>query len=335
MNLRHMSVRVLNPVFCLALLLCPYGRSQQAPRGSDVVDQPASVTANASNAFKQELLRRIALAESIVRRAESAHLGNAELSKAYLQLGLLYQDAAQLGRSEEALKRAVSLLRQSPSPGEDQAAALAQLGSLHVAMWKLRESEKECLEALEIRKKLGDPLHLAQSRINLAVLYLAKQKYEKAKDLARQAEAELITNQRAEVVERIEARLTLAEAMCYLKDCPSAIPLLRAALDDARSTLQPEDFPVGMSNFLLGYAYWKSGDMSRAEEYLRRGTALMNTQLGWGHPTYVSALRQYAQFLHENREPESASVIERRIRQAEAVVDVHSIQTSNGMFGLR
>jgi hypothetical protein len=73
--------------------------------------------------------------------------------------------------------------------------------------------------------------------------------------------------------------------------------------------------------------------MPGAAEYLERGTAQMNTQLGWGHPVYLKALRCYAQFLHENRQVEAANVVERRIRQAEAVVDVHSIQTAQGMFG--
>jgi hypothetical protein len=60
----------------------------------------------------------------------------------------------------------------------------------------------------------------------------------------------------------------------------------------------------------------------------------MSVQLGWGHPAYLKALRCYAQFLHENQQVEAANVVERRIRQAEAVVDVHSMQTAQGMFGL-
>jgi tetratricopeptide (TPR) repeat protein len=135
-------------------------------------------------------------------------------------------------------------------------------------------------------------------------------------------------------MDRITARFTLSEALCYLKDCPSAIPLLKAALDEAKATMRPDDFPLGLSTFLLGYAYWKSGDMRGAAEYLERGAAQMNAQLGWGHPAYLKALECYAQFLHENHQGEAASVVERRIRQAKAVVDVHSLQTAQGMFGI-
>jgi hypothetical protein len=67
---------------------------------------------------------------------------------------------------------------------------------------------------------------------------------------------------------------------------------------------------------------------------MARGTDKMSLQLGWGHPSYLKALRCYAQFLHENRQSEAANVVELRIRQAEAVVDVHSIQTAQGMFGV-
>jgi tetratricopeptide (TPR) repeat protein len=201
-------------------------------------------------------------------------------------------------------------------------------------MGKFRESERESQESLRLRENLGDPLLIARSRDDLAILYLAKQKYEKARDLARQAEAEFVRNGRADVLDRVTARSTLAEALCNLKDCPSAIPLLKAALDEAKAALHPDDFAVGLSNFLLGYAYWKSGNVSGAEEYMERGTVQMNIQLGWGHPAYLRALRCYAEFLHENQQVEAANAVERRIRQAEAVVDVHSIQTARGMFGI-
>ena len=93
------------------------------------------------------------------------------------------------------------------------------------------------------------------------------------------------------------------------------------------------DLPIGLGHFLLGYAYWKSGDLSDAGPHMQRGMAAMSAELGWGHPAYVSALKQYAKFLHESKNVEAASLVERQIRQAEAVVDVHSIQAGQGVFG--
>jgi hypothetical protein len=95
--------------------------------------------------------------------------------------------------------------------------------------------------------------------------------------------------------------------------------------------LRPDDFPIGFGEFLLGYAYWKSGDRLSADEYMKRGTVQMSTQLGWGHPVYLNALVHYDKFLRESRRMEDANVVERRIRQAEAVVDVHALQSRAGM----
>ncbi len=328
-----MNVRlVVSPI--LVLLLSHYAPGQPMAVGVDQTGQPTNVTANTADAVKQNLMRRVALAEAVVRQAEAAHATNEVLSRDYVQLGLWYQNAAQWGRSEAALDHAISLLRHPLEPGADLATAIGQLASLHVMMMKFRESERESKEALRIREDIGDQLLIARSRDDLAILYLAEQKFEKARDFARQAVAEFDKNGRADVLDRVTARVTLAEALCSLKDCPSAISLLKATLDEAKAVLHADDFPVGISNFLLGYAYWKSGNMSEAEEYMERGTQLMSIQLGWGHPAYVRALKFYAQFLHEDQKAEAANVVERRIRQTQAVVDVHSIQTAQGMFGV-
>jgi tetratricopeptide (TPR) repeat protein len=325
-----MNVRL---VVSVALLFSSYAHGQQMSHGGNETEQPAYVTANAGSEFKQQLMRRIAVEEAAARQGESAHAANVVLSRAYVQLGLLYQDVAWWERSEAALERAVSLLRHPSESSADLAAAISQLGELHILMGKLRDGEKEELEALKLRQDLGDRLQIARSWDDLAVVYLKEQKFVKARALAQQAATEFVTNGAADALDRIFARLALSQALCSLKDYPSAIPLLKAALDEAKTTLLPNDFPLGLSDFLLGYAYWKSGNTSEADEYLKQGTTLMSTQLGWGHPAYLAALKHYVQFLRENRRTEAANVVESRIRQAEAVVDVHSIQARQGMFG--
>jgi tetratricopeptide (TPR) repeat protein len=245
-----MNVRlVASPV--LVLLLSHYAPGQEMPRGVDQTGRPAGVTANTADAVKQKLMRQIALAEAAVRQAEAAHESNVVLSKTYVQLGLWYQNAAHWGRSEAALEHAVSLLRHTSEPSAELATAIGQLASLHVTMGKFRESEREDQEALRLGENLRDTLLIARSRDDLAILYLAKQKYQKARDLARQAEAEFVKNVRADVVDRLTARFTLGEALCNLNDCPSAIPLLKAALDETKTALLTDDFTVGLNNFLL------------------------------------------------------------------------------------
>jgi tetratricopeptide (TPR) repeat protein len=323
---------VVSPV--LALLLATYAPGQQMSQEASEIAQSVRVPATAG-AFKQERLQKIVLKEAAVRQAESAHATNVALAIIYVQLGLLYQDVALWEKSEATLEHAVFLLRQTEQPSGNLAAALSQLGTLHIAMGKLGESEKEELEALRLRQALGNRLQIARSWSDLAALYLNKRKFAKAKDFAHQAEAEFVTNERADVVDRMAARIALAQALCYLKDCPSAIPLLKTALEDAKARMQPDNFAIGESDFILGYAYWKAGDISDAEEHMERGAALMNVQLGWGHPVYLKALTCYAQFLRETKRVAAANVVEGRIRQAAAIVDVRSLQTAQGAFGFK
>lgn len=265
-----------------------------------------------------------------MKEAESAHATAVELGRLYVKLGLLYQEVAWWERSEAALAHAVSLFRGSSESNGDLATAITQLGKLHVVMGKRRESEKEELEALRLRQDLGDRLQIAHSWNDLAVLYLKEKKFAKARDLARQAEVEFTANGQASAFDRITARSVLSEAICSLNDCESAVPLLKAAISEAKTALQANDFLIGLCEYLLGDAYWKSGDLSLADEYLQRGTTQMSAQLGWGHPVYLNALKHYALFLRENRRTEAANVVESQIRQAEAVVDVRAIPSHRG-----
>jgi tetratricopeptide (TPR) repeat protein len=187
-----------------------------------------------------------------------------------------------------------------------------------------------------LRQETKDPLQIARSESDLAALYLAQRKFEKAKDAAERSLHEVINNGRADTLDRTYARYAYSLALCSTDNCPQAIPVLKDAIGDAKATMQPGDFPIGYGEFFLGFAYWRSGDAASAAQYMGQGTALMKEQLGWGHPTYLSALGRYAQFLRENQRGEAAKVVQREIRQAESVVDVRSLQASAFSFsGLR
>jgi tetratricopeptide (TPR) repeat protein len=282
---------------------------------------------------REAVLQRVAAAEASVQRGESIHANALVLGKSYAQLGLLYEDAGLWNRAEETLQRAVSLLRQASDPGDDLAAAIDKLGSLHVSMGKLGDSEKEELEALRLREKAGDKLRIAGSWNDLAALYLAEKKYAKAKDFASRATAEFLTNSKSIAFDRVASRYTLSVALCYVKECLSALPLLKDAVLEAKATMQPTDLPVGFGTFLLGYVYWKSGDIAKASEDMERGKSIMAEHLGWQHPTYLGASRAYARFLRENSRVEDAEVVERQIRQAEATVDVKALQSQKSAMG--
>jgi tetratricopeptide (TPR) repeat protein len=291
-----------------------------------------------SRPFKEELELRIGEMEDTARKSEASRASDLELGKIYEQLGLLYEDAAQWTRSESAGEHAVALLRRDEASKKELAKALGEMGNLHVVMGKLRESEKEDKEALRLGVESGDKLQIAHSWDDLAALSLARHKYQQARDFARHAVAAFAANEEPEPFDAISARYTLALAYCHLKDYANAIPLLTSAVDEARATMRGEHIPIGFGEFLLGYALWKSGDPSSASGHLEDGIAGMRDQLGWGHPTYLTLLGYYSQFLRETRQLEAAKDVDRQIRRAEAVVDVRSLDTRgvvSGFGGLR
>jgi tetratricopeptide (TPR) repeat protein len=282
---------------------------------------------------RAELRSRIAMYEATARKAESDHASDVSVAKLYSSLAVLYDVAAMYGQSEAAFEHAISLLRHDPKSSDQLAENIDCLGSLHALMGKQRQAEKEELEALKLRQSLGDSLEIARSWNSLSGLYLREGKYATARDFAQRALDEFVVNTQANVADRISSRLNVSTALCFTKDCPSAIPLLKDAVDLAKATYRPNDSYIGIGDFLLGYAYWKAGEQSGAAEYMKQGTAIMKEKLGGEHPTYLKAMSAYARFLRDTRRIEDAESVEREIRMAEAVVDVHSIQT-NGALSL-
>jgi tetratricopeptide (TPR) repeat protein len=356
MNLRPM----IGPV--LALLLAPCADGEQVCRGDDESLRSARAAANvivpvatagceravaktedawgASPRSRTELptraefLRQIAVYETAAREARSAHASDATLAKMYGQLASYYGNAGMYEQAESALEHAISLLRGHAESIRELADDIDYLGSLHGAMGKLRQAEREELESLRLWEGLGDSLGIARSWSALSGIYFRQRKYEISRDFARKAVAEFSANKEANFSDRVAARFNLAQALCHTKECPSAIPLLKDTIAMAKVVFSANDFPVGEAEFLLGFAYWKTGDAAGASEFMKQGVAIMKEQMGWGHPAYLNSLANYAQFLRENRRVDDAEVVERQIRQTESVVDVHSLQKPEGV-GLR
>ena len=356
MNLRPM----IGPV--LAFLLASYADGEQVCRGGDEslrsagaaadgIVAPAAAGCDKASAkpedarvaspqsriglpTRAEFLRQIAGYETEVRQARAAHASDATLAKMYGQLASYYGGASMHEHAEAALEQAISLLRGHAESSRELADDMDFLGSLHGVMGKLRQAEREGLESVRLWEGLGDSLGIARSWSTLSGIYFRQKKYEISMDFARKAVAELSGNKEANFSDRVAARLNLAQALCHTKECPSAIPLLKDTIAMAKLAFRANDFPVGEAEFLLGFAYWKTGDVAGAYEFMKQGVATMKEQLGWGHPAYLNSLANYAQFLRENRRVEDAEVVERQIRQTEAVVDVHAIQKPGGV-GLR
>jgi len=280
---------------------------------------------------RPELLRQIALYEAAAQRADTEHWTDESLVKIYSHLGGLYEDAAMYLKSEAAMRRAIALLRTGQQ--NELAAEIGHLAVLHIAIGELREAENEQLEALRVRESVREPLGIAQTWNDLADVYIKQRHYKKAMDYARRAMEVLGDDPKVDVAERILVRQTLAYALCGERHCAPAVPLLKDAIELAKSSFGADSLEVGVGDYLLGYACWQSGDLVDAAEWMERGTARMRVDMGWGHPVYVNAMSQYARFLRERGQVEAAVTAEREVRQAEAVVDVRSFTGRTGELG--
>jgi tetratricopeptide (TPR) repeat protein len=297
----------------------PRGSARTSPGESDFPDRP-------------ELLRRVAMYEAALRQAEMIHSPVEKVVNLNRHLGATYADLSMYPRAEQAMQRAVDLLRSGPE-GE-LASAISALAFLHVVTGELRVAEREGLEALRIRERVGEPREIAISWTQMAALYLKRHEYKKAVEFGQKAVDVFDGAPDAKLVDPIGVRFTMARALCEIRECAKAIPLLKQSISLAEGTYGKDGLPVGMGYYLLGYAYWHTGDMAGAAEWMQRGTTRMKVELGWGHPIYIDAVGQYALFLRGRGRTEEAALLEREVHQAEAVVDVRSLAArpvANGM----
>lgn len=307
------------------------GFAQQMPK--DVVN-PSRVQDDA-NALRQKLVDTATQYEAMTRKAEQQHLSGLAMGRMYWHLGIAYEDAGEIGRAMGALEHAEVLFRQSDTTGGELAEALDSLAVLHGVTENLREAKKQELEALQLRQKMGDRLLMARSWNTLGAIALKQKKFDQAREFEQKAADEFEENKGATFNDKLAARYGLGMALCGLKDYTRAVGVLKNAVADARSMPTESSAPVGIGEFLLGYTYWRSGDMADAGSYMKTGLDTMSPQLSWGAPPYVPVLRIYARYLHESKNVEEASAVDRRIQQAESVVSVGALQSSMGMFGLR
>jgi tetratricopeptide (TPR) repeat protein len=285
---------------------------------------------------RPELLRQIAIYEEAVRKGEAAHASDGYLAKAYVGLASMYADLAMYPKAEEAMLRGIALLRRDPAakPG-DLASAIDDQAMLHVTMGDLDKGEKEGQEALKIRLKEGDQVAIGASYRQLAALYLKRREFKKAVEYGQRAIGAIGEDPRVNPDDWVAVRYTVARALDESGSYGRAIPLLQQGIEQAKVLFGPTSLPVGMGYYQMGLAYWHDGETVEAARWLERGIGLMKVELGWGHPTYINALREYAKFLRQHGTEEAALAVEREVHQAEAKVDVSTMAKMPGSASLR
>jgi len=256
--------------------------------------------------------------EVLVQQSVSSRDG-----ETWFTLARLYQDVARYKDAEQAYSKALVLLKvQDPVA---LASAMDCMGTMYVAMGKYDKGEKRERKALTMREAQHDSLGVGLSWMHLGMLELGKHHASDAAMYAQWAVDRIVTKSGTEQngatpEQKMTALIDLALALCAQGRGSLALISLTQAHEIAEANYPMKSFPVAYIDFLLGYAHWKSGELELAAEQMKNGTSSMYAQLGWGHPTFIAAMEQYAGFLKETRRRTEAAEVKQqiaRVREAQ------------------
>jgi hypothetical protein len=165
---------------------------------------------------------------------------------------------------------------------------------------------------MALREEQSDQLGVGLSWMHLAMLSLGKKDNSGGEMYAELAVERLVPNHGesgATQEQKMTALTYLALARCAAHSCADALSPLKKAMKIAEKSYGVGSFPAAYIAFLEGYADWKLGKSGEAAKLMQSGTEGMEAELGWGHPTFISAMRQYEGFLvATHRSAEAAEV---------------------------
>lgn len=266
-----------------------------------------------------DLRQQIEMYRTAAAKAEPPAMQPVAAGRIWSRLGSLYEDAGMYEESEMAYQRALRLLKVAPVSETDLATAMDDVGTLYMMWGDTQRAERAEQKALEIREKEGLKAELPRSWYHLATLFLREHRAERARDYAKQAVDQLGAVAESNSNDMMNAQFVFALSLCRLRRYPEAIATMQAALELVRRVYRPDEFPAGFGSFLLGYAYWKSGDAAAASDLMRDGSTLVLRQLGWEHPVSICIMAQYAHFLRNTHQKRAVRSMEKKLKEARAV----------------
>jgi tetratricopeptide (TPR) repeat protein len=283
----------------------------------------------AQQALPAQLGEQMKAAEARVAQASGQDDG-----AAWWRLGMLQQDAARYRDAERSYRRAMALLE-----GGDRATladVLDSAGTLYVETGDIAQADPLERRALALRQAQGDALGEGRSWMHLAMLSLGRHDAAAGVRYAQMAKERLVNAEAqaglgASPEEKMTALVDLGLALCADGRCDRAVAPLEQAREIAGSeTASAGEFPIGYADFLLGYVHWRAGDTAQAARLMKSGSAAMEAQLGFGHPTYVAALTQYRDFLEQTGDLAGAAVLRTRLARMEETVETASAAPGTG-----
>ena len=281
---------------------------------------------------KEDLQQEITTYQAASLQAKPPVMPELQAGRIWLHLGTLYQDAGMYGQSEQAFEHAMRILAAAPVSRPDLAMVIDNLGTLYMETGNVKEAERAETKALKMREEAGLASEFPRSWYHLATLYLREHQPLKAKNFAALAVDAFLADPSAAPEDKLGSQLVLASALCQSHEYPEAIEKLHGTVQMAKQTYGPDTLPTGFSSFLLGYAFWKSGDLSSAGGLMQGGAEIMGRTLGWQHPGYLLVMTRYAQFLRKQHRQDVARPIEQQVKRMQAQLSTnpaygHGLQT--------
>jgi tetratricopeptide (TPR) repeat protein len=272
---------------------------------------------NAQILTKEDLQKETMAYEAASRDAERSNMPAVQAGRIWSHLGTLYQDVGKYSQSQMAYEHALRLLTVTPVSQSDLAIAIDDLGTLYMETGNIKEAEQAELKALKIREAAGLKAELPKSWYHLATLYLREHRPAESAKFARRAADAFSRDANAAPEDKVGSIFVLASSDCQSHRYPEAIAQLQTALQLTIKTYGTDHYPTGLNMFLLGYAYWKNGDLASAHELMERGYGIVGKEMAW-HPDYLYFMTQYAHLLRDEHKRDDARAIEQQIKEMRA-----------------
>lgn len=286
-----------------------------------------SASLHAQQTLPAPLEQQLQAAEAQVTQACGQNDG-----AAWWRLAMLEQDAARYRDAERSYLRAIALLE--PGDQATLANALDSAGTMYVETGDYSRGESLEQRALDLRQAQHDALGEGRSWMHLAMLSLGRHDTAAAAryaELAKQRMIDSPTSLEASPEEKMTTLINLSLALCADSRCARAL----APLQQAHRLAQADHgaagaMPIGWIDFLLGYVHWHLGDTAQAARLMKSGLAGMESQLGFGHPTYIAALNEYRAFLEQIGDLGGAAALRARLARLQPPLQTASAGQGSG-----
>jgi tetratricopeptide (TPR) repeat protein len=228
---------------------------------------------------------------------ESNQLSGIELSRAYIILGVLYDQVGRFPEAKAALERSLHSLEHDPDHVSNYVAALNAYGDLYSGAGRLDVAKTVWVKALHLRRRVGENGEVLRSLLKLAHLALMRKRmHEAERDLKQASDVvsaghDLIGD---DFVLLFETQGSLAVSKGHKSE---AIADFGRALELCRRLRGEEHWLTGWEHMLRGKAYAQSGDMNAASVDMQEGLAIMEHTLARENTIYVAAQIAYSEVL--------------------------------------